>query len=277
MRYSSLSYVAVLSLCAAAAQAQTAPGRLAFEVASVKPSPPAESPMAEMAMRAQENAQESMPVGMIPLKGMTVSLHKRSLRSLIATAYRVRMSQVSGPGWIAELRFDVEAKLPEGSSTKTANEMLQTLLEDRFALKVRREARSVSGFALLVGKDGARLTPGTASTGERPTPEEMRQRMERMREDMQKKAVGSWWRSPNATAAEIAQAVSRTIQAPVADETGLTEKYDVTLEVPRGEEGDTLEHRVAQAVAKLGLKLEAKKVQVDTVVFESASKTPTEN
>jgi uncharacterized protein (TIGR03435 family) len=42
---------------------------------------------------------------------MTVSLQKRSLRSLIAAAYRVRISQVSGPGWIAELRFDIEAKL----------------------------------------------------------------------------------------------------------------------------------------------------------------------
>src|SRR5687768_14432053 len=102
MRYSSLSYVAVLSFCAAAALAQT-PGRLAFEVASVKPSAPPESPMAEMLLRAQENSQESMPVGLIPLKGMTVSLHKRSLRSLIAAAYRVRMSQVTGPGWIAEL------------------------------------------------------------------------------------------------------------------------------------------------------------------------------
>jgi uncharacterized protein (TIGR03435 family) len=190
MRYRSLSYVAVLSFCAAAVPAQTAPGRLAFEVASVKPSPPPESPMAEMVMRAQENSKESMPVGMIPLKGMTVSLQKRSLRSLIAAAYRVRMSQVSGPGWIAELRFDIEAKLPEGSSTKTVNEMLQTLLEDRFALKVRRETRSVSGFALLVGKDGPRLAPGVAPSGERPTPEEMRQRMERMREDMQKKSVG---------------------------------------------------------------------------------------
>jgi uncharacterized protein (TIGR03435 family) len=233
--------------------------------------------MAEMVMRAQENSQESMPVGMIPLKGMTVSLQKRSLRSLIAAAYRVRMSQVSGPGWIAELRFDIEAKLPDGSSTKTANEMLQTLLEERFALKVRRETRSVSGFALLVGKDGPRLTPGAAPTGEKPTPEEMRQRMERMREDMQKKSVGSWWRSPNATAGDIAQNVSRSIQAPVVDETGLPERYDVTLEVLRGEEGETLEHRVAQAVAKLGLKLEAKKVQVDTLVVESASKTPTEN
>ncbi|MDF3041262.1 MAG: hypothetical protein K0Q71_3968, partial [Thermomicrobiales bacterium] len=76
---------------------------------------------------------------------------------------------------------------------------------------------------------------------------------------------------------DIAQNVSRTIQAPVVDETGLTEKYDVTLEVPRGEEGETVAHRVAQALAKLGLKLEAKRVQVDTLVVESASKTPTEN
>jgi uncharacterized protein (TIGR03435 family) len=170
MRYRSLSYVAALSFCAAAALAQTAPGRLAFEVASVRPSPPAESPMAEMTLRAQENAQESMPVGMIPLKGMTVSLQKRSLRSLIAAACRVRMSQVSGPGWIAELRFDIEAKLPEGSSAKTANEMLQTLLEERFALKVRRETRSVSGFALAVGKGRPAACAGGGADGRTADP-----------------------------------------------------------------------------------------------------------
>ena len=37
--------------------------------------------------------------------------------------------------------------------------MLVALLEDRFALWTHRETRTVSGYALLVGKDGPRFDP----------------------------------------------------------------------------------------------------------------------
>ena len=70
----------------------------------------------------------------------------------MAVAYKVRVSEVSGPGWISELRFNVEAKLPAGSDTKTSNEMLQRLLEQRFGLRTHRETRSVPGFVLTVAQ-----------------------------------------------------------------------------------------------------------------------------
>ena len=38
-----------------------------------------------------------------------------------------------------------------------------------------------------------------------------------------------------------------------------------------------MEYRVARAVTKLGLKLEARKISSDTIVVDSANKMPTEN
>ena len=38
-----------------------------------------------------------------------------------------------------------------------------------------------------------------------------------------------------------------------------------------------MEYRVARALTKLGLKLEARKISTDTIVVDAASKTPTEN
>ncbi|MEO8371995.1 MAG: TIGR03435 family protein [Candidatus Solibacter sp.] len=258
-----------------------------FEVASIKVAPAIEGQMAEAKMRAMDGMVDMM-VGMVPMKGMTVTMDSRTLQQLIATAYKVRVSEVAGPSWISDLRFNVEAKLPAGADKKSANEMLQRLLEQRFGLKFHREARTVSGFVLSLGKDGAHLTAAappdpvaaTPDPNAKVDPEEGKRRMEKMMADMKQRGSmpASWWRSNNATSAQIASNVSRMIKAPVSDETKLDGKYDVTLEVPQPESPeDSMEYRVARAVTKLGLKLDARKISIDTIVVDAASKTPTEN
>ena len=246
--------------------------------------------MAEAKMRAMDGMVDMM-VGMVPLKGMTVTMDSRTLQQLVAVAYRVRVSEVAGPGWISEQRFNVEAKLAAGADKKLANEMLQRLLAERFGLKIHRETRTSAGFVLTVGKDGAHLTPaappGPASAAPDPNakvdPEEAKHRMEKMMADMKAKSAGggmpaSWWHSNNATSAQIASNVSRMIKAPVADETKLEGKFDVTVEVPQPESPeDSMEYRVARAVTKLGLKLDARKISIDTIVIDAATKMPTEN
>jgi len=259
-----------------------------FEVASIKPAPPLEGQMAEVKMRAMDGLQDLMAGGPLPMKGRTVTMDSRTLQQLVASAYRVRVGEVTGPAWISEQRFNLEAKLPEGANTKTSNEMLLRLLEQRFGLKIHREARIVSGFALTVGKDGAHLTPaatpGPAAANPdpnaKPDPEEGKRRMEKMMADMKQsgRMLASSWHSSNATSAQIAASVSRMIKAPVADETNLDGKYDVAIEVPQPESPeDSMEYRVARAVTKLGLKLDARKISSDTIVVDSANKMPTEN
>ena len=88
-----------------------------------------------------------------------VHLENWALLDMIAAAYGVRTTQVSGPAWLSDQCFDVEAKVPDGTPKEELNVMLQSLLEDRFGLIVHRSTQTVPGYALVVGKDGPKLKP----------------------------------------------------------------------------------------------------------------------
>lgn len=271
-----------IALAVSAAFAQPRPE---FEVASVKTAPEPDQRQAMM-IRARESFQNAMPA-MIPMKGRTVSVEQTSLLQLVAMAYKVRPSEVAGPSWISEVRFNIEAKLPEGADTKQASEMLKNLLEERFGLRAHDETKAVSGYTLTVAKDGPKLTPAAERPPISTDPEERKKAMQQMQEETRKRMeanmrsgmpLRSWWNSSNATSAQIATAISNMVKAPVDDQTGLPGKYDVSIEVPQPEsKDDPIDPLVAQAVAKLGLKLTARKIDVKTIVVNAASKTPAEN
>src|SRR5215469_3879843 len=130
-----------LLLCVCPAFAQDTP-KPSFDVASVKPADPDKNPFAKMPKQLQERMQASMlsrRPGTVPMVGKSrISLHSQTLVALICYAYGLLPDQVSGPEWISDLRFDVDAKLPEGAPAGAVNEMLQSLLEDRFSLRFHR-------------------------------------------------------------------------------------------------------------------------------------------
>ncbi len=92
-------------------------------------------------------------------------LHVRclSLSYLVQTAYvtfgNYGYAEVSGgPAWIHSDQFNIEAETTGNPSARTLQgPMLQTLLEDRFKLKIRREIREVSVYDLNVSKGGFKL------------------------------------------------------------------------------------------------------------------------
>ena len=114
-------------LCAAASAvllAQTPPARLEFEVASIKPS-------------VATPASGQVHVG-VQIDGAQFHCGYLSLKDYIRIAYKVKDYQVTGPDWIAQERFDIHAKLPARAPRDQVMEMLQTLLEQRFQLKMHR-------------------------------------------------------------------------------------------------------------------------------------------
>jgi uncharacterized protein (TIGR03435 family) len=231
--------------------------------------------------------------GLIPLYPGRVRIEDWALLDLIAAAYSVRANQVSGPAWMSDQGFDIDAKLPAGAPKEAANAMLQSLLEDRFGLKVHRDTQTKQGFALVVGKNGPKLKPAEppAAPAEGLTEEERRakaseqaqanraasmKRMQELRENVGPGPGGiSRSRNDSITTQELASQLVGLAEAPVVDETGLTGKYSVVIETWTNAEvpGGT----VFDAVAKLGLKLEPRKVTVETVVVDQVSKTPTAN
>ncbi len=72
-------------------------------------------------------------------------------------AYGVKPYQITGPDWMATTRFDIVAKMPQGSTKDDAPKMLQSLLEDRFNLMAHRASAEHPVLALVMGKGGPKL------------------------------------------------------------------------------------------------------------------------
>lgn len=86
-----------------------------------------------------------------------------TMLNLIEAAYGVQEDSIAGgPGWITNDRFDVVAKIPEGTTAQTANLMLQSLLAERFGLVVRNENSPQPRYVLSAGKV-PRLKPATGA------------------------------------------------------------------------------------------------------------------
>jgi uncharacterized protein (TIGR03435 family) len=88
-----------------------------------------------------------------------VTFHYVTVKHLIKRVYDVKIYQIDAPGWVDNQFYDIVAKIPAGASPDQAPVMLQTLLVERFGLKVHRESKSQPVYALLVGKGGPKLKP----------------------------------------------------------------------------------------------------------------------
>jgi bla regulator protein blaR1 len=133
-----------------------------FEVATIKPS----------------NGGNAIPSISTPSESRTIDV---TARNLIEQAYNIPWTPglnqrvVGGPGWIDNDRYDVEARIDEslvatlGKMSKEqqkeqASLMMQSLLADRFKLKVHFESRELPVYALVVAKGGAKLAVGKESS-----------------------------------------------------------------------------------------------------------------
>jgi uncharacterized protein (TIGR03435 family) len=119
-----------------------------------------------------------MGLGLYTYSGGRILATGETLKKLIYDGYKVEMYNiVGGPRWVDEDRFDVEAKPPASSKSskwvpanfKSApnaemRQMLQTLLAERFQLKVHTETRKESIYALAVAKGGPKLRPPVSTT-----------------------------------------------------------------------------------------------------------------
>ena len=141
--------VVFIVLLASSAFSQGPSAALTFDAAAIKPAAPL-------------NFAEIAQTGKIPKIGMTVEgtrvdIGYMSMADLLRTAYEVKPFQIAGPDWINNERFDITARMPEGSTKEQAPKMLQALLAERFQLKVHRENRENNVYALVVAKGGPKM------------------------------------------------------------------------------------------------------------------------
>lgn len=258
--------VAVGLMDAPRARAQSTAGApKEFEVASVK--------TIEPAMGGMQRVEIQMaPGGRFIARGL-------NLKMMIQQAYGVRDFQIQGaPPWANTDRYEINAKT-EGGANIGRNDLgplLQSLLTERFQLKIRRETKEMPVYPLVVGKGGHKLKESEGSQGDRAM---MRRGM------LEANGVPM-----NMFANQLANQLGRA----VIDKTGLTGRYDFKLEwTPDESQNALLGPRNPDAPPpppldsggpsiytaiqeQLGLKLENSRGPVEILVIERVEK-PSEN
>lgn len=236
----------------------------AFEVASVKPNSESNTGVSGGCYGAPSSPLNPSNAPAIPVGRCVISAAR--LSHMIPLAYDVPIGRVKGgPEWVwGTPRFDVVAKAENASATHAElTRMLQTLLADRFKLRVHREARPVSGYAMLVGRNGPKLKASAGSDAPslvvRGAAINKLDAIDRKNLDLNR-VTGR-----KISMAELAEALSRLPgDVPVVDRTGLPGLYDVSLSW----EPDEDLVRVVQD--QLGLRLERGDVPVEFIIIDSA-------
>jgi uncharacterized protein (TIGR03435 family) len=333
MALRSLTSAALALFLTGGAGAQAADSSLTFEVATVKPAslPTSGDGQHVIRMGAQGGPGTNDP--------SQISYSFLSLRNLLMQAFRVRTYQIQGPAWLDSERFDIVAKVPAGATKDDVSVMLQNLLKERFQLAFHRETKEQPVYALVAGKGAPKMKlsedqsdpsaaapeggtapapppdPGRLKIGKDGMPElppGVRRPGIRMMALMSPAGMHVRLNAERQTMTQLADSLSNQADRPVVDMTGLTQRYDFTLDFapdqaammakmgalagamppplpggagagpgdagPRLGAPETDAATVFVAVQEqLGLKLEPKKAPADLLVIDHLEKTPSEN
>lgn len=248
--------VGLLFLPSSAASAQ-GPNTPAFEVASVKPS--------QRQVGADYNNQVTIsPSGM---SGRNVTL-----RRLVSEAYRVQVRQVTGPGWLDQNEYDIEARTGGQANREQLDLMLRTLLIERFNLKQHREIREMRVYELHTDKTAAQFdsnqSQGPAKGGAGfHFHGDMRQFADFLAVQLSIPILDDPATPGRAGGPAI----------PVLDKTELPGVYDLTLDVKPELGSDSFNLWQRALRERLGLRIESRHGLVEIEVVDNAARVPTVN
>ena len=238
--------ILVVSSWAAAQNAPAPP--LAFEVATIK---------AAQAPNAADVVAGKLHIGM-KVEAGRVDIGFLSLENLLGIAYGVKPYQIVGPDWIKTERFDILAKMPEGSNKDQVPDMLKTLLADRFKVTVHKETKDHAMYALVTGKGGPKLKEAPPEPTPAPDAEPpgkggqtiaVNGNSVRMNQNSDGKGVtlssaqtgttkmsmvdgNMHMEASRVTMAAFAEMLGRFVDKPVVDKTDLKGSYQVALDIP---------------------------------------------
>jgi bla regulator protein BlaR1 len=210
---------------------------------------------------------------------------------LVRMAYGVNTRDISGqPGWAGQTDFVVNAKSDAAADQKLATlskeqvslerqHMVQTLLADRFNLKMHWETREADVYNLVLAKGGSKLqppgsmkpSPGERWPGDSKTPPPMHQQGDR--------TLGFEFYGHDFPIEGLGQLMSSMFGRDVVNKTGLTGGFDFHIQYlgtrARDRKDDdtnplpTFEDAMQD---QLGLKLEPAKGPVQVLVIDHIEK-----
>jgi uncharacterized protein (TIGR03435 family) len=215
----------------------------AFEAVSIKPADPS----------SPAHMTQQTPGG----------YHGRNIRlfELIMGAWHLNRGRIAGgPAWLETAGWDIDARLPAGTSAGLIPQMMQAMLENRFHLASHFETRTLPVYTLTVAKGGPKLKPA---------------------EQQSMSAGMRFIRYGSASMADLASQLSSYLGREVTDQTGLTGFYNIDLSFAPVDPGtataDDSAPSIFQALQdQAGLKLDSGKGPVQVLVIDRAEK-PTPN
>lgn len=255
-----------------------------FEVASVKPN---------------NSGTANRSLGFVDPSRMRIT--NVPVKFLIQFAYHVQPFQISGgPSWINSQGYDIDAKvddsvvaqlqkLPPEERMDQFRQMLQSLLLDRFKLKLDHETRQLSTYDLVIAKGGPKVTPTTLP--QQPPAANAKEQSPR-RGIAFSRGTGTTVQlvGTDVGIAPFLEALTRQPELEgrtLVDKTGLTGRYDFKMHWTRedlAQQGNDTNGNAALTNApladstgpslftalreQLGLKLESRKGPVDVLVID---------
>ena len=265
------NFTLILAAVTAAFGQSTAPPAPVFDVASVKASQPGQP-----GGQRGEPGHGGIRLGRdnIHVSPGTVTMRNITLKSAIRWSWHVSEFQVTGPDWLDSARYEIAGKAAGPATEDQLRLMMQALLQERFKLELHRQTKELAAYVLVVGKNGPKVqeskTEGEASI-----------------DVNQRQLSVTVQRTP---VTQLIDMMSTVLRAPVIDMTGLTGRYDLTLNVAKyaadlAAQGHSMDSAPMDPQAlisiilqdELGLKLEAKKMPLDLVIVDHAEKAPVEN
>jgi uncharacterized protein (TIGR03435 family) len=260
-----------------------------FEIATIRPWQPKPPPMV---------SDGSSPHPQLPLKVDPLTIHEQGQRTdrvhfigqtilLVATAYNLQVGHeneiIGAPDWAVQQshRFEVQAKIEPSTyadmqrmtpaqQRQQIQLMEQSLLAERFKLKVHFETRVLPVYALVIAKGGAKLT-------------EARDDEITWLRDTREDEHGMETTGSAVTVDELSHSLILFGGKRVVDQTGLKGRYDfkLTWRPDRPETDNTSEISNAPVLLtalreQLGLQLVATKAPIEVIVIDHIER-PSEN
>lgn len=283
------------------AQTAAAPGKMSFDVASIRQSKPGTFTPPDFALdNGDSYAPFPNPHGLFTAD-FPLSVYIGFAYKLWLTSEQAESLLAHLPKWVATDRFEIHAKA-EGNPTKDQMRlMLQSLLADRFKLAVHFEARETRVFALVLNKPGITgpglrphaegppcdVTIPARGTGNSAGNQGVFPRVCGMFMLNLSQNRNNLLGSRDATMKQIAESLAGEAHRPVIDQTGLSGRFDFRLEwtpesnvaAPPGADAPVDSSAVTYAEAlndQLGIRLKPTTALINVLVIDHVER-PSEN
>jgi uncharacterized protein (TIGR03435 family) len=217
-----------------------------FEVASIRP--------------RQSGGDESSNRQMLP--GGRFVATATTARTLIRIAFGTDDNHISGaPSWIDNETFDINAITANHSEVTTPRQfqdLILSLLEDRFQFKFHREQKESPVYWLEL------VRPGNPGPGLKPSTPDSQLNM-----STNSNGARAAMKASKMSMTDVAAGLRRQAGRPVEDHTGLTGNFDFQIEWAPEETSDSADPSLFTVLKEqLGLKLRSAKGTTEVIIID---------